>query len=214
MYDFFNALSALALIAIAIVGTLFYKQYRKDTAPDRKHRATKRALGYAGNVDVERSDVRESARATLRFLQIPDVEAGSVIYSVPNLNPLAEGEWQQDQPVLTTSRIKMLTKNGDRTMELIELMGGYALLATGNHVLLLKRYNLTGSQESYLEGQRKDVVGNDDEVIENFLGREWQIKMAAGDNGPGTPCSKIQVLTTHPRLGESGFKSVLPPGAV
>jgi len=208
-------LTCLLLAGCTIFGILYLRRWWKDGESDRRHEMTKVALGR-GHVDHEAGrDMRAHARANLGFAGVPDSEAGDVLLGVPSLNPEKEGSWETNQPILTTSRIMQLTEDGPVDLELLELMAnGYVLLVKGSKVFLLKRYNLTARQERYLQEQRQDAADRHDGVIEDFLGKPWTIKMATGDTftpDVGPAHSTIQVLSTHPRLGEEGFLTVLPP---
>lgn len=216
MLDFILELLICILLAGCIIfGALYFRRWWQDNEGERRHGATKLALSR-GQADYEPGrDVQAHARENLKFAGVPDSEAGDVLYNVPRLDPEAEGGWEANQPIVTTSRIIQLTKDGPVDLELLELMAnGYVLLVKGPKVFLLKRYKPTASQERYLQEQRQDAADKHDGVIEDFLGKPWTIKMATGDSftkGVGPAHSTIEVLSTHPRLGEEGLLTVLPP---
>lgn len=210
------------LIIAAILGYFGWQKWQENQ-PKRGHRDKKKQLSAIGtyndneeNLSHEEEILAEkmAAKHNLELFGVPDLEAGSNLVHVPCINPQKEG-WDDNRIVISTSRIFGYSRSGKITSELIELNSGYILLATGNKVSILKKYNLTQTEEKELENQRKDAVTKGDGIIESFLGQEWAIKKAYGDNNNQRPgekkCSYMQVLTLHPDLGNGTYRSILPP---
>ena len=216
MFEAFGIINMLAFWVLAVAaGFWAYLQWQKGQ-PQRQHVATKRRLSEAGTVDTEEQTPQEMAQANLKFLGVPAVGAGRQVFNVPCIDPNREGNWQKDREVLTTSHIGAYNQHGEEMpMQFMELGDGYAVLTKGNKVFLLQNVPLSTPQEEQLETERREVVQTADTGIRNFLGVDWTIKGAMGDNkntsAGGRKCSYVQVLTTHPELGQSGRVSNLPP---
>lgn len=209
-----DAMFMLVMILLALVGIAYLRKVWQDGRPQREHNAMKVRLGgYRYDHDDlqgQPRDVAEMTRHNLEFAGVPDLEGGDILTNVPCLDVNAEGRWSRDQPIVTVSRIKQLTKDGPVSIELIELgANGYVVLVKGQKVFVLKRYNMTNDQEQQLIREREDACKRADGQIESFLGKPWTIVMASGDMRG--EYSTIQLLSTHPRIGQEGFISVLPP---
>lgn len=210
MYEILTGIVVFLLFCLAVVAVLYLRKWWQDGQPDRDHGNMKSRLSSVRLDNEEPRDMQELAKENLRFANVPDFDAGDMLYDVPCINPDDEGKWMADQTIITTSRIGQLTKDGVVNLELFELAAnGYVVLVKGPKVFVLKRYNMTTAQQQRLIQERKDACDRGDGKIAEFLGKPWTIVMATGDLDGGF--STIQMLSAHQRLGEEGFLSVLPP---
>lgn len=221
MYDLLRVLELGLFLVVAwlVVTTYVFPRWGER----RRGAATKGALEKA-QVISEAGDAREAQRRNLSFMGVPSVDAGNVLLNVPALRPEQEGAWQREQEVLVTARAVAYMAQGQMPTDLVELANGYLLIAVAGKAFLLKHYPLTAPEEQMIQHERQHVVGEEgpsgkgdqQALIDNFLGLAWQIKSAAGQNthrkAGERACSYIQVLSIHRQLGQPGKESVLPTG--
>lgn len=216
MYNLLGVLQTITYLAIIVIALVMVKGWYARGAPRREHLATKARLNQAGVLEPDDAvSPKEAAQRNLRLLGLPSVDAGGHVINVPCFNPDQEGQWETNREVVATARVKAFTRQGADPLDMIELTGGYIIVGCGGKTLLLKSHNLTSRGERELEEQRQAAVDRDDGVIEDFEGHVWRISGAYGSNVTRQPgeraCSYIQALSVHPRLGEPGLKSTLPP---
>lgn len=208
-----SGLALVGLVAVVLVPAL--RKRREDSARDDRKRSVASVASFTHSEEVT-LDPRAAAEANLRFLGLPRVRAGTVILNVPTLDPGQEDGWDKRRTVLTFARVVAQLRQGSVPTDIVELGGGYSLVATSAKAYLLHAHNLTTGEESYLERQRQDAVGRGDGVIEDFEGVQWKIGTACGEHQVGgrrgeKSQSTIQVLSAHPDLGKNGMISCLPP---
>ena len=216
MYDFLGWVQLLANLAVlGLTGMLAWERWRGGS-PARRHRANKgRLRGTIEPRGEERVAPREAARRNLEFLGLPSVEAGDHVTDVPTFDPGREGSWEKTREVITSARAVAYTQQGAEPVEIIELSGGYLLVACAGKALILRKYALSAPEEGELQRQRQEAVDRGDPVMESFAGHSWEIRSALGKNMNPRPgeraCSFIQVLSRHPELEKpDGPRSILP----
>lgn len=216
--DIVQFLELIVIGLIIIVIARGYYQYRKDTAELRKHRSTKKSLMDSGVVeDVEAPHPQESARKNFAFMGIPQVDAGQMLYNIPEYDPKQKGSWETNQVVLTAFRVIVYTRNGPDPLDAVELSGGYFLASCAGRAFIMNNVALSMRDADLLQAERQscDETNGADNMIESFSGYRWKITGEYGKNRNPKPgerdCSFLQVLSAHPDLGKPGFRSVLPP---
>jgi hypothetical protein len=221
MYDLLRVIELLVVIVVAwlVIATYVFPGWG-----ERRRRAASQGALDKAQIISEASDARHAQRANLAFMGVPSVDAGNVLLNVPALRPEQEGAWKREQEVLVTARAIAYMAQGQVPTDLVELANGYLLVAVAGKAFLMKHYPLTAPEEQMIQHERQYLVGEEgparpgdqQTLIDNFLGLAWQIKSAAGRNTRPKPgerdCSYIQVLSFHRRLGEPGMQSVLPTG--
>jgi hypothetical protein len=221
MYDLLRIFELVLFLGVAwlVVSTYVFPRWGER----RRAAATKGALDKA-QVVSEAGDARDAQRRNLSFMGVPSVDAGNILLNVPALRPEQEGAWKKEQEVLVTARAVAYMAQGQVPTDLVELANGYLLIAVAGKAFLLKHYPLTAPEEQMIQHERQHVVGEEGPsgkgdqqmLIDNFLGLAWQIKSACGRNTHRKPgeraCSYIQVLSYHRQLGRPEKGSVLPTG--
>lgn len=220
MYTFVKLLEIVMFLSVIALLIVFARPMlvARRVEVDRKRRK-----GEIGGVptyedadgDDAVADVRVAQRESLKFLGLPSVHAGHHIMNVPTIDPEREEGWEKRRMVLTASRITALLRQGAVPGDFVELDGGYALFASNGKTFLFQKHNLTTAEETQLEQERKEAVEQNDPIIENFQGVKWRIGTACGSHTPRQSSdgrqSTIQVLSSHPKLGQDGTISCLPP---
>lgn len=208
----------VCLVGIFVILALWYRRWRTETTGLRQHRATKKLLMNAGVVeDNEAPDPRESARKNFAFMGLPQVDAGQMLCNVPEYDPKQKGVWETNQPVLTAFKVIAYTQNGPDPLEAVEMSGGYFLLSCGGRAFIMNNCALSLKQADLLQAERQacEETNGADIYIDEFNGYRWKITGEYGQNRNPKPkeraCSFLQVVSAHPDLGQTGFRSVLPP---
>ena len=219
MFVFVKFLEVVAFLTFIVLAIVFVRPMlvARRVEVDRKQR--KRQIGgvstYEDNDgDDAVTDVRAAQKASLAFLGLSSVHAGHHIMNVPTIDPEREEGWEKRRMVITASRITALLRQGAVPGDFVELDGGYALFASNGKTFLLQKHNLTTAEEAQLEQERKEAVEKNDPIIPNFQGAKWRIGTACGSHTPRDSRdgkqSTIQVLSSHPKLGQDGTISCLP----
>lgn len=219
MYEFIKFVELLAFLSVIVLAVVFIKPMFAARRMETERKQRKRQIGNVptyedADGDDAVADVRAAQRESLKFLGLPSVHAGHHIMNVPTIDPEREEGWEKRRMVLTASRVTALLRQGAVPGDFVELDGGYALFASNGKTFLFQKHNLTTAEETQLEQERKEAVEQNDPIIENFQGVKWRIGMACGSHTPrhasdGTQ-STIQVLSSHPKLGQDGVVSCLP----
>lgn len=216
MYAVLKVLEFLVFIGVLALAGAFLWPMIKKWLENRGTIKRVKSATYEHTDDVlpDVKAVRAAQAANLKFLGLPSVHATQTVMNVPVMSPEQEGDWIKNRKVVTAARIISRLKQGETPGDLIELEGGYALFASNGKVKIMTKLNLTSSEETLLEKERKEAVEKNDPEIPNFQGVPWRIVSACGEHKPrfagDKKCSTIQVLSVHSKLGEAGLMSFLP----
>ena len=209
----YNFLIVMEMISFGVLLFFAILYLTEKLFVNKQTKILKKTQPYA--VDEEKNITPTKAtKEIFNFLNDPELRANNSISTVPNLNPVEEGNWSDYRRIRSANHIMTYREQGAVPMEFYELTGDYAILLSGAKKILLKQLTLKPQEAIELQDQRQAAVDKNDGIIEMFRGYSWRIVGAFGENiNPNAgeaKCSYFQTLSKINNTSDDLLNSDLP----
>lgn len=179
-----------------------------DRAPDQPPVTASRRVRVIGSGKLNR---------VLNHLGLRDID-GAMMLDAPTLDPIKQGEWQQDTPLLAVLQATVyIDASEPQLVGLIELEGtngqSNLLVYSRSRLIIMLLRTLTDLEANRLQDEFNEAVDQHEATIADWLGRNWKVVGAAGgDWREAHVKSLVRVEYLHPELGRAdGPTSNLTP---
>lgn len=181
---------------------------RPTRAPTATPTATSRQVRVIGSAKLTR---------VLNHLGLRDVD-GAMMLDAPTLDPVRQGEWQQDATLLAVLQATVyIDATESQLVGLIELEGpngqNNLLLYSHSRLFIMPLCALTVAESLRLETEFNEAVDKHEGTVHGWRERNWKVIGAAGgDWREAHVKSMVKVEYLHPGLGQpDGPTSHLTP---